>query len=200
MAIMSNIFRTIEFLKSAASLTQLPADRGAEVAFVGRSNAGKSSALNVIAGIKKLAKVSNTPGRTQLINIFEIDEHRRLIDLPGYGYAAVPQEVKLRWQSTLASYLETRTSLKGLILLMDCRHPLKELDQNFLLWSARRHLPVHILLTKSDKFSKGAANNVLQEVKKVLADIYPEASMQLFSSTHKIGIAEAQKQVMAWLK
>ena len=131
---MLNPFSNIQFLISAASLSQLPADTEAEVAFVGRSNAGKSSALNVIAGIKKLAKVSNTPGRTQLINLFDINPQMRLVDLPGYGYAKVPVAIKARWQKTLAEYLEQRQSLKGLILLMDCRHPLKDLDKNFLEW------------------------------------------------------------------
>jgi GTP-binding protein len=197
---MSNFFHSIQFLKSAASLSQLPVDRGAEVAFVGRSNAGKSSALNAIAGIKKLAKVSNTPGRTQLINLFALDDHHRLVDLPGYGYAAVPQEIKLRWQATLASYLESRESLQGLILLMDIRHPLKELDQNFLVWSARRNLPVHVLLTKADKFSKGGAANVLQQVLPELRKLHPNATAQLFSSPNKIGVDQAQKQIIQWLQ
>ncbi|MCD6047568.1 MAG: YihA family ribosome biosis GTP-binding protein [Gammaproteobacteria bacterium] len=175
-------------------------DRGAEVAFVGRSNAGKSSALNAIAGIKKLAKVSNTPGRTQLINLFALDDHRRLVDLPGYGYAAVPQEIKLRWQTTLANYLESRESLQGLILLMDIRHPLKELDQNFLVWSARRNLPVHVLLTKADKFSKGGAANILQQVLPELRKLHPNATAQLFSSPNKMGVDQAQKQIIQWLQ
>jgi len=197
---MSNLFSTIQFLTSAASLSQLPPDDGAEVAFVGRSNAGKSSALNAIANIKKLAKVSNTPGRTQLINLFEIDAGMRLVDLPGYGYAKVPQELKARWQKTLACYLEQRDSLKGLILLMDCRHPLKEMDQDFLRWSALRALPVHVLLTKSDKLSNSQAAQTLHKTAPSIRLLHPDASVQLFSATHKVGVLDAQRQVIAWLK
>jgi len=193
-------FQKIQFLKSAAMLTQLPQDTGSEVAFVGRSNAGKSSALNAIAGIKKLAKVSNTPGRTQLINIFQADAQHRLVDLPGYGFAAVPQEIKLRWQQTLAAYLEERASLRGLILLMDSRHPMKDLDENFVVWSARRQLPLYILLTKADKLSHSAGLEVLRKVASMLETLHPEATCQLFSATHKIGIREARDQVERWLK
>lgn len=197
---MSNLFSTIQFLTSAASLSQLPPDSGAEVAFVGRSNAGKSSALNVIVGIKKLAKVSNTPGRTQLMNVFAINANRRLVDLPGYGYAQVPQEIKARWQKTLAQYLASRTALQGLILLMDCRHPLKEIDQNFLRWSLQRQLPVHVLLTKSDKLSNSQALQALHKTAAGIRLLHPDASVQLFSATHKVGILAAQHQVIDWLK
>ncbi len=197
---MNSFQNSIHFLLSAASLSQLPADNGSEVAFVGRSNAGKSSALNTITGIKKLAKVSNTPGRTQLINVFKVDDKKRLVDLPGYGYAAVPKAIKERWQATLAQYLETRHSLHGLILLMDARHPLKDLDVNFLMWGAARNLPVHILLTKSDKLSKTEAIKCLQQTKTALQSIYPAATVQLFSSTHKIGVKEAETQIKAWLE
>jgi len=197
---MSHLFAKIQFLTSAASLSQLPPDTGAEVAFVGRSNAGKSSALNVIAGIKKLAKVSNTPGRTQLINIFTITTTMRLVDLPGYGYAKVAQEVKARWQKTLASYLEQRLSLKGLILLMDCRHPLKETDQEFLRWSAQRQLPVHVLLTKADKLSHSQALQTLRQIKPGITLLHPDASVQLFSATHKLGVLEAERQIITWLR
>ncbi len=197
---MLNFFSHMQFLISAASLSQLPVDTDAEVAFVGRSNAGKSSALNVIAGIKKLAKVSNTPGRTQLINLFAITPHMRLVDLPGYGYAKVPVAIKARWQKTLADYLEQRQSLKGLILLMDCRHPLKDLDKNFLEWSAARQLPVHILLTKSDKLSRNLAAQALHKALPEAQALHPGATMQIFSATHKIGVEEAQHQIMNWLK
>lgn len=155
--------------------------------------------MNVIAGIKKLAKVSNTPGRTQLINLFSIDAHRRLVDLPGYGYAKVSESIKQRWQETLANYLRQRQCLQGLILLMDCRHPLQTLDQNFLQWSFESNLPVHILLTKADKLSKNLATNALLQVKKALPSLHPDASVQLFSATHKIGLDEAEKQIIKWL-
>lgn len=196
---MSNLFSTIQFLISAASLSQLPPDTGAEVAFVGRSNAGKSSALNAIAGIKKLAKVSNTPGRTQLMNFFAVQPTMRLVDLPGYGYAKVPQEIKARWQKTLAQYLASRVSLKGLILLMDCRHPLKANDEDFLRWSVARQLAVHVLLTKADKLSRGQAMQTLQKTAAAIRLLHPDATIQLFSATHKIGVLEAQHQVITWL-
>ena len=128
------LYRQAQFLTSAAALNQLPPDEGIEVAFAGRSNAGKSTVLNVLTGQRQLARTSKTPGRTQLINLFTLDEHRRLVDLPGYGFAQVPQSVKLRWQETLSQYLEQRDCLKGLILLMDSRHPLQALDLNLLDW------------------------------------------------------------------
>jgi GTP-binding protein len=200
MVLMSPLLAKIQFLTSAASLSQLPLDIGAEVAFVGRSNAGKSSALNVIAGVKKLAKVSNTPGRTQLINVFELNATMRLVDLPGYGYAKVAQEIKARWQKTLACYLAQRSSLKGLILLMDCRHPLKAMDQDFLLWSAQRNLPVHVLLTKADKLSHSQRVHTLRDVMPHIARLHPEGTVQLFSATHKLGVREAEQQIMLWLQ
>ena len=196
---MSKYFHQCQFLISAAQLSQLPDDCGAEVAFVGRSNAGKSSALNAIAGIKKLAKVSNTPGRTQLINLFGVSDDQRLVDLPGFGFAKVPVAVKERWQATLARYLETRECLQGLVLLMDVRHPLKNLDLNFLTWSAAVNLPVHVLLTKADKLSRQQATQALQLVTRSLPDYHPGATVQLFSSTHHLGIDEAAKQVLTWL-
>lgn len=196
---MSNYFHQCQFLISAASLNQLPEDCGAEVAFVGRSNAGKSSALNTIANIKKLAKVSNTPGRTQLINLFSVSDDQRLVDLPGYGFAKVPVAVKDRWQATLAKYLETRACLQGLVLLMDIRHPLKPLDLNFLHWSASANLPLHVLLTKSDKMSRSNAMQALKLVEQSLPQYHPRATVQLFSSTHKVGVDQACKQVLSWL-
>lgn len=196
---MSKYFHQCQFLTSAAHLSQLPDDCGAEVAFVGRSNAGKSSALNALAGIKQLARVSNTPGRTQLINLFEVSHDQRLVDLPGYGFAKVPVAVKDRWQATLAKYLETRECLQGLVLLMDVRHPLKPLDLNFLHWSAAVNLPVHILLTKADKLSRQNATQSLQLVLRSLPDYHPLATAQLFSATHHVGVDQAAKQVLTWL-
>ncbi|RJG41964.1 YihA family ribosome biogenesis GTP-binding protein, partial [Streptococcus pyogenes] len=139
-----NLYSKAVFLKSAARVNQLPEDSGYEVAFAGRSNAGKSSALNCLTHNKNLARTSKTPGRTQLINLFSLDEQRRLVDLPGYGYAKVAMEVKLEWQKNLAHYLEARQCLRGLILLMDVRHPLKDLDQILVNWALHRELPVHI--------------------------------------------------------
>lgn len=152
-----NILHKAQFLKSAAQLSQLPNDNGIEIAFAGRSNAGKSTAINVLTGIKGLAKTSKTPGRTQLINLFAIDDQRRLVDLPGYGYAAVPQAVKERWQQTLSRYLQNRQCLRGLILLMDIRHPLTEFDQHIIQWATSAKLPIYILLTKADKLARATS-------------------------------------------
>lgn len=192
-------FPSTHFLISAAKLAQLPDDSGYEIAFAGRSNAGKSTALNAITNNKKLAKTSKTPGRTQLINFFTIDNEHRLVDLPGYGYAKVSQEIKERWQQTLAQYLSTRQSLCGLVLMMDIRHPFKDTDQLILAWAAENQLPVHILLTKADKLSRNIANKTLQEARRTISQ-YPHTSVQLFSATHKLGIEPAQKQVLTWLQ
>ncbi|MES9938030.1 MAG: ribosome biogenesis GTP-binding protein YihA/YsxC, partial [Sedimenticola sp.] len=146
---MNPFYHQARFLTSAAKLNQSPADEGIEVAFAGRSNAGKSSAINTLCQQRNLARTSKTPGRTQLLNFFTLDEQRRLVDLPGYGYAKVAEKVKLQWQKELAAYLEQRQSLRGIILLVDVRHPLKEFDQQMLDWSAQIDLPVHILLTKA---------------------------------------------------
>ena len=193
----NNFLHGAKFDKSAAKLNQLPADEGIEVAFAGRSNAGKSSALNTITGQNKLARISKTPGRTQLINLFTLDSERRLVDLPGYGYAKVPERVKLHWQQLLDSYLNQRVSLRGLILLMDVRHPLKEFDQIMLEWAIHRDMPVHILLTKADKLKNGPARNTLLTVQKEL-DEYQNISLQLFSSHKKQGLAEAHRKLEQW--
>ncbi|RAP37606.1 YihA family ribosome biogenesis GTP-binding protein [Legionella quinlivanii] len=193
-----NPYQQAVFLKSAAKVNQLPDDEGYEVAFAGRSNAGKSSALNCLTGIRQLARTSKTPGRTQLINLFSLDEERRLVDLPGYGFAKVDLKTKQDWQKNLAHYLEVRQCLKGLILLMDCRHPLKELDQMMINWSLDRELPVHILLTKSDKISKSEARNTLLKVKKQY-DLMPDLiTAQTFSSLKKEGVEELIKQLNQW--
>lgn len=197
---MPKFFQQCQFLISVAHLNQLPSDCGAEVAFVGRSNAGKSSALNAIAGIKSLAKVSNTPGRTQLINLFSVTDTQRLVDLPGYGFAKVPLAVKERWQETLAQYLATRTCLKGLVLLMDIRHPLKSLDTHFLQWSFDNQLPVHVLLTKADKLSRHQAMQALHTVQKSLAQYHEHATVQLFSAPHRTGVDQVSLHIMKWLE
>ena len=141
-------FNKVHFVTSAPDIRHLPNDGGVEIAFAGRSNAGKSSALNTLTKHKNLARTSKTPGRTQLINLFELEPGKRLVDLPGYGYAQVPLEMKLKWQKSLAEYLQRRESLKGLVILMDIRHPLKDTDMNMLEWSSHRKLPVMLLLTK----------------------------------------------------
>jgi GTP-binding protein len=196
---LKNLYSKAVFLKSAAKIIHLPNDSGYEVAFAGRSNAGKSSALNYLTGIKNLARTSKTPGRTQLINLFNLDEERRLVDLPGYGYAKVALQVKMEWQKHLAHYLEVRKSLKGLVLLMDIRHPLKDLDQMMLDWALDRELPVHILLTKADKISRSEAKNTVLQVRRnyELADHL--ISVQTFSSLKKEGIDELIPVLNEWL-
>lgn len=194
-----NPFRQALFLTSANKISQLPPDEGAEVAFAGRSNAGKSSALNAITDNRSLAKTSKTPGRTQLINFFSLDETHHLVDLPGYGYAKVPMSVKLHWQQVLSAYLQQRQCLRGLVLLMDVRHPLKEFDYQMLDWCRQQQMPVHVLLTKADKLKRGAASATLQKVKKALRDEYPQASVQLFSAQDKQGLELAHQRLIEWL-
>lgn len=194
----SHSFQDTTFLISAAKLSQLPPDQGAEVAFAGRSNAGKSSALNAITGIKNIARTSKTPGCTQLLNFFVVDDKRRLVDLPGYGYAKVPEEIKHRWQKTLEKYLTTRQTLRGLILVTDIRHPLNPFDQQMLAWSTQQQLPIHLLLTKSDKLSRGAAHVALHQVQNNLKTHSPVPTVQLFSAKSGLGIQEARSQIN-WL-
>ncbi len=189
-------YHNIYFSHSAANLAQLPEDKGAEVAFVGRSNAGKSSALNAITQHKQLARISKTPGRTQLINIFCLDDTNRLIDLPGYGYAKVSQTIKANWEQLLQQYLLDRQCLRGLVLLMDCRHPLKETDQHMIRWAQHSNVPLHVLLTKVDKLSFSAAKASLSTVNNTLSQY--NASVQLFSATKAIGIDEAKEQLNNW--
>lgn len=197
---LNNPYTQAKFLKSAPRAELLPADTGYEVAFAGRSNAGKSSALNCLTNIRQLARTSKTPGRTQLINVFTLaDESRRLIDLPGYGYAKVALQVKHDWQKNLAHYLEVRESLKGLVLLMDVRHPLKELDQSMVEWALARQLPVHILLTKADKLSRGSVQSTLLQVRKFYELMPDLISVQAFSSLKKQGIDELIAVLNRWL-
>lgn len=193
-----NPYSKAVFLKSAARVIHLPDDLGYEVAFAGRSNAGKSSALNCLTGIKNLARTSKTPGRTQLINLFSIDDERRLVDLPGYGYAKVPMSVKEEWQKHLAHYLEIRQCLRGLILLMDIRHPLKDLDLMMVDWALNRELPVHILLTKADKLSKSDAKNSAIKVRKYYELAPHLISVQTFSSSKREGLEELINRLNGW--
>lgn len=194
-----NKYWNIKFIKSAAKLTQMPADSGFEVAFVGRSNSGKSSALNTLTGSKKLAKVSKTPGRTRLINIFGFeDTNKRLIDLPGYGYAKVSQKMQAEWEENLAEYFYKRKSLKGIVILMDIRHPLKDSDKVMLDFAMHNNLPAHILLTKQDKLSKNQQLATLQKLKNMYKDT--NVSVQLFSSLKKQGIDELTRVLDDWLQ
>ena len=186
-----NWLRKAEFLMSAPKLNLCVEDTGYEIAFAGRSNAGKSSAINALTNQKQLARASKKPGRTQMINFFSLgNPDQRLVDLPGYGYAAVPEAMKLVWQKELENYLIHRQSLQGLVLLMDIRHPLQHFDVMMLEWAYSRHLFVHVLLTKSDKLNRGPASKVLQEVKAALKKMKLDFSIQLFSSMNKQGLEE----------
>jgi len=192
-------FRSAAFLQSASALNNAPGDQGSEVAFAGRSNAGKSSAINTLTQNKKLARTSRTPGRTQLINFFSLSDTQRLVDLPGYGYAKVPLKLKKEWNQHLESYLQHRQSLRGLVLLMDIRHPLTEGDEQMIGWAASASMPVHILLTKADKLSRGPAKNTLLSVKARLTEYGDLASAQLFSSLKKDGLRELEVKLKHWL-
>lgn len=186
-----NWLRKAEFLMSAPKLNLCVEDTGYEVAFAGRSNAGKSSAINALTNQKQLARASKKPGRTQMINFFSLgNPDQRLVDLPGYGYAAVPEAMKIVWQKELENYLIHRQSLQGLVLLMDIRHPLQHFDVMMLEWAYSRHLFVHVLLTKSDKLNRGPASKALQEVKAQLKKMKLDFSIQLFSSLNKQGLEE----------
>ncbi|MCW9081774.1 MAG: ribosome biogenesis GTP-binding protein YihA/YsxC, partial [Colwellia sp.] len=186
------------FTISAPDIRKLPEDAGIEVAFAGRSNAGKSSALNTLTNQKSLARTSKTPGRTQLINVFEIANNKRLIDLPGYGFAKVPLEMKKKWQKALGEYLEKRESLKGLVVLMDIRHPLKDLDMDLIEWAVDSELPVLALLTKADKLSQGKRSAEVLKVKKVLAELQGDIKVQAFSSLKRTGAEQANAIICDW--
>ncbi len=187
------------FIKSVAKLIQLPEDEGSEVAFAGRSNAGKSTALNAITGVKNLARTSKTPGRTQLINLFKITGQIRLVDLPGYGFAKVPLEMKKAWNKLLSDYLQNRESLKGLCLVMDARHPLTEFDIHMLEWALSANLPTHILLSKSDKLTNSEKKQLLTFMKESIIDPAELITFQLFSALKNEGIVEARKKIISLL-
>ena len=195
--------RHTTFLLGAARPKQFPADDGWEVAIAGRSNAGKSSAINVITGVRGLARVSKTPGRTREINFFQVAARRRLVDLPGYGYARVPIPVREAWRRLIENYFAHRHCLRGVVMVMDCRHPLTDFDRQMLIWCEHARLPVHILLTKADKLSRGAAAAVHHQVRARLAHEYPanEAiTVQLFSALKRVGVAEAQEILAKWME
>lgn len=185
-------YSAIRFLQSAWQTAQFPPDHGAEVAFAGRSNSGKSSAINAITGRQALARASKTPGRTQLINFFELGPELRLVDLPGYGFAKVPPQMKQHWYELVNGYLSGRQCLAGLIVLMDVRHPLNELDWDMLHWGAERQLACHVLLSKADKLSQAEGRRVLQAVTK---EVQALATVQLFSATTKLGLLDARRRL-----
>ncbi len=194
------ILQNARFFTSAHELRDLPPSAGPEIAFAGRSNAGKSSAINALANQTRLAFVSKTPGRTQLINFFTLGERGFLVDLPGYGYAKVPEDIRKHWEGVLSAYLQFRQSLWGMVLVMDARHPLTPLDRQMLAWFLPTGKPVHILLTKSDKLSRQQATNTLRATRSELKKIYPNCTAQLFSSLKRSGLEEAEAVIDAWLE
>lgn len=193
---MSNPLATAKYFNSVHSLRQLPPDDGREVVFAGRSNAGKSSALNALTNQKGLARVSKTPGRTQALNYFEVAPGRHLVDLPGYGYAKVPEAMREAWKGTINRYFNERDSLAGLVVVMDIRHPLREYDLQMLEFAVARGLPAHCLLTKADKLGRGEQAKTLAAVRKQLGEA---ATAQVFSSENKAGVDEARAIIAGWL-
>ncbi len=187
---MNPVYFQAKFLQSAPNLKAAPEDMGKEVAFAGRSNAGKSSAINTLTRQNSLARISKTPGRTQMLNFFTITENHRFVDLPGYGYARVPEAVKAQWHEMMEVYLAQRQSLSGIILVMDVRHPLTDFDWQMIQWSQVNTLPMHLLLTKADKLSFGAAKNTLLQVQKAASNFTIPVTAQLFSALKKTGIDE----------
>ena len=197
-----NPFARAQYLLAAHNHRQLPPDGGFEVAFAGRSNAGKSSALNALCQQNALARVSKTPGRTQQLVFFGLPPHqdKYLVDLPGYGYAKVPQDLQAHWQAFLEGYFGSRDALRGLVVVMDVRHPLKEYDRQMLGYAMRRGLPAHVILTKADKLGRGAAGNTLQAVRMELSRSFADSvSVQLFSGESKQGVDELRAVVAGWL-
>ncbi len=186
------------FLTSAPNIRAIPADEGIEIAFAGRSNAGKSTALNALTNQKNLARTSKTPGRTQLINLFEVENGCKLVDLPGYGYAAVPEQMKIQWQKSLGEYLQHRQCLAGLVVLMDIRHPLKDLDQQMIDWAVSAELPVLLLLTKADKLSQSARSKQVKMVREAILPFQGDIQVEAFSAQSKLGIDKLAGKLDGW--
>ncbi|WP_044470054.1 ribosome biogenesis GTP-binding protein YihA/YsxC [Mannheimia massilioguelmaensis] len=191
-------YHKTHFMTSAAKINQLPEDSGIEIAFAGRSNAGKSTALNALTNQKNLARTSKTPGRTQLINLFEVEPQCKLVDLPGYGYAAVPEQMKLQWQKSLGEYLQHRECLQGVVILMDIRHPLKDLDQQMIEWSVSSNLPVLLLLTKSDKLSQSERSKRVKMVREAILPFQGDVQVEAFSAQNKLGIDKLSSKLNSW--
>ena len=194
-----NPLQAAHFLLSAPALMHAPPDSGREVAFAGRSNAGKSSALNVLCNQKSLARTSKTPGRTQQLVFFSLSDQVRLVDLPGYGYAKVNAQTQSQWQNLMEVFLGQRQALRGIVLVMDIRHPLTDYDRQMLDWCHYHKMPVLILLTKADKLTRGAGQNTLLSVRRELAAM-PECQVQLFSASKRLGVDEARTQICTWLE
>ena len=196
----NHYYRQAKFLISAAATKQFPKGESIEVAFVGRSNAGKSSSINTLCDNKGLAKISKTPGRTRLVNYFEMDEKRRLVDLPGYGFAKVPKPIKEEWQKLMGQYLEQEDVLRGLVVIMDIRHPLKDFDLQMLDWCDHFKIPAHVLLTKSDQLKRGPQQATLLKCRKFLKEEGYEATIQTFSSLKKDGLNELVSKLNGWME
>lgn len=192
-------YQKTHFITSAPDINHMPPDDGIEVAFAGRSNAGKSTSLNKLTNQKRLAKTSKTPGRTQLINVFQVEEGRRIIDLPGYGFAQVPLEMKKKWQRALGEYLQKRESLKGLVVLMDIRHPMKDLDQELIYWAADCQIPVLVLLTKADKLKKGPCNSTLLKIREASLAFCGNVQVETFSALKGTGVDKLRAKLDSWL-
>ena len=191
-------YHKTHFLTSAPNIRSIPEDTGIEIAFAGRSNAGKSTALNALTNQKSLARTSKTPGRTQLINLFEVEPNCKLVDLPGYGYAAVPEKMKIEWQKSLGEYLQKRECLGGLVVLMDIRHPLKDLDQQMIEWAVSADLPVMLLLTKADKLSQSARSKQVKMVREASLPFQGDSQVEAFSAQNKIGIDKLAAKLDSW--
>ena len=194
----ASVLQQAVFLQGAPTLETCPPDTGIEVAFAGRSNSGKSSAINTLTNQKKLARTSKTPGRTQMIKFFDIGDNRKLVDLPGYGFAQVAEKLKKDWQAHMSHYLEERCALRGLVLVMDVRHPLKEFDRMMLDWADHYQVPIHILLSKADKLKKNQANKAKFSVQKAVKEFSNPVSVQLFSSLNRQGVEEAWDRLEDW--
>ncbi len=194
---MRHAYHNAQLLGCVGRIHQLPADIGSEVAFAGRSNSGKSSAINAICQRKALARTSKTPGRTQTINFYTLDPYRRLVDLPGYGYASAPLHVRRHWHKLIEHYLSHRRSLQGLILIMDIRHPLSAIDRQMLDWSRIQRIPVHVVLTKADKLKRSRALQSLRNVMQAIDD--EDTGVQIFSATKRLGVSEALEVLNLWL-
>jgi GTP-binding protein len=200
---MNPFYQGARFLTAATRIEQAPEDQGREVVFAGRSNAGKSSAINALCHQKALARTSKTPGRTQQLIFFALDEERRLVDLPGYGYARVSESIKLQWQAHMADFLERRQSITGLVIVMDIRHPLADYDRQILAWGLRGRLPVLLLLTKADKLGRGAARSAQHAVERAArAQSGPDSVVQalVFSAEEKTGVESVQALLDQWLE
>ena len=191
-------YHKTHFLTSAPNIRAIPADEGIEIAFAGRSNAGKSTALNALTNQKNLARTSKTPGRTQLINLFEVENGCKLVDLPGYGYAAVPEQMKIQGQKSLGEYLQHRQCLAGLVVLMDIRHPLKDLDQQMIDWAVSAELPVLLLLTKADKLSQSARSKQVKMVREAILPFQGDIQVEAFSAQSKLGIDKLAGKLDGW--